>query len=73
MNFTEEHHGVRRVLDRHGAHRSVERLVRERQSRLEVQVVDDVAREPWVVDHLLGVEAEPDDFARGKTWTTLRG
>ena len=55
------------VLDRDGAHRAIEGLVTERQARLAVDVVHDGLRQLRVLGHLLGVQSQPDDLARGGT------
>src|SRR5882724_5141242 len=54
------------VLDRDGAHRTVELRIAERQSSVVVDVVNDVTAELWVVRHLLRVQTQAHDGARAK-------
>src|SRR5439155_21540175 len=60
------------VLDRHGAHRSVERLAVKGQPRRLVQVVDDVISQLRIVSHLLGVQPQTNDFAGPKVPRQVR-
>src|SRR2546429_9651551 len=60
------------VLDRHGAHRSVERLVVKGQPRRLVQVVDDVISQSRIVSHLLCVQPQTNDFAGPKVPRLVR-
>jgi len=60
------------VLDRHGAHRSVERLVVKGQPRRLVQVVDDVISQSRIVSHLLCVQPQTNDFAGPKVPRQVR-
>src|SRR2546422_5922434 len=60
------------VLDRHGADRSVERLVVKGQPRRLVQVVDDVIGQLRIISHLLGVQPQANDFAGAKVPRQVR-
>ena len=62
---------MEQVLDRHCAHGTVELFVGERQPRLAVQIVDDVARQLRIVDHLLGVQPEAYHGARRQAWRQM--